>query len=109
MAEVQTDVVNINLTPEKEVRILSGKVPGMAARKRFDLDQLDRSPSRVQVVIPVPVVTSSFILGMFSQSVERLGVEGFFDKYHFEASPGVLENIEVNARFSATEGTALSM
>ena len=98
----------IDLSPEKEVRILSGKIPGMRARELYGLDQLDSTSGRVVVKIGVPVVTSSFILGMFSDSVRRLGVDGFFAKYDFEASEAVIDNIRVNARYSAEDATALT-
>lgn len=89
-------------------RMLSGKEVGMSAREKYHLDELDNAEGIVNVTIDVPVVTSSFILGMFSQSVQKLGVGNFFKKYHFKTSEDTMKNIEINVRYSATNDTALS-
>lgn len=108
MDEKRQDVAIVDLKQPEGVRLLAGKMAGLQARQRFGIDDLDRADRAVVVKIPVPVVTSSFILGMFSQSVRELGVDGFFRKYQFEANSSVLENIRVNARYSATESSALT-
>ena len=99
--------VLVDLTPEKPTRILSGKDVGERARIKFKLDDLDNAQNIVEVNIPVPVVTSSFILGMFSKSVKALGYDNFFKKYHFVASDAVLENLEINAKYSLQEGSVI--
>lgn len=98
----------IDLTPEKPTTVLSGKEPGVAARLRFDLDRIDQEPGTVLVIIPTPIVTSSFILGMFSKSMIALTYDGFFAKYQFYATESVIQNIRDNARFSVASGTALT-
>jgi hypothetical protein len=107
--KVGTSQKMITVEPEAGIRILSGKIPGMQARGRFDLDALDAGDSEVWIKITAPVVTSSFILGMFSKSVRKLGFDGFFKKYHFDATADVLENIRANALVSTNDETALSM
>ena len=87
--------------------ILSGKEVGMYTRKEHSLDNLDDVDGIVEVRILAEMVSSSFILGMFSQSVRKLGKEGFFKKYNFDAPDDIMENIRVNVEYSATEGTAL--
>ncbi len=98
----------IKLSVPEGKRMLSGKEVGVNARAEHNLDNLDKVEGYVQIDIPVPVVTSSFILGMFSKSVQTLGLEKFFDKYRFNARDEIIRNIEVNAKYSITEGTALN-
>lgn len=101
-------IKEISLSLPKGQRILSGKEVGIKIRNEHELDKLDDESGFIQVKIDVPVLTSSFILGMFSRSVMKLGVDKFFEKYHFEGRDDIIKNIEVNARYSATEGTALN-
>lgn len=107
MVSAKGNDLEIVLEPEGGVRVLSGKMPGRLARAKYLLDEIDASDRRVVVRVKVPVLTSSFILGMFSQSVRKLGVEKFREKYYFEANKGIMDNIDVNIRFSADDRTAL--
>lgn len=102
---MESTVVTLNVPSGA---VLSGKIIGLNARASYKLDELDTAPGKVTVKIPARLVTSSFVLGMFSQSVTKLGLDGFFEKYQFDANPSVLEAIDLNARFSSLEGTALS-
>lgn len=105
MSEIQ-----IELAPaDANQRILSGKVPGQEQRELLGLDKIDVSEDTVVVRIPVKVVTSSFCLGMFGHSVLKLGLDGFLRKYHFEASPTVIETIRENAEYVAFGKTALDV
>ncbi len=99
-------VIELKLPEGK--RLLSGKEVGVHARQEFGLDLYDDQVGYVEVKILAPVVTSSFILGMFSKSVKKLGLDQFFEKYRFDAKDEIIKNIEQNARYSLTEGTALS-
>lgn len=101
-------IKSIDLTVPTGKRILSGKEVGINLRDQYKLDDLDNQNGFVEVNISVPVVTSSFILGMFSKSMKKLGIENFFEKYHFNARDDIIRNIEVNAKYSNTEGTALN-
>jgi hypothetical protein len=102
-------VHKVHLSLPGGTRVLSGKEVGIHAREQHSLDKWDSAAGIVDVVVDVPVITSSFFLGMFSQSVKKLGgVDNFFKKYHFHAKESVIKNIEANARYSATDATALS-
>lgn len=80
------------VTDHGAIRNLSGKERGESARCHFRLDELDVSDEVVVVCAPDYLVniSSSYFLGMFSPSIERLGgEEGFLRKYQFEAQPHV--------------------
>jgi hypothetical protein len=85
------------LTGAGKVRNLSGHDKGSAARKRFDLDALDRLKEPVSVVVPEDVyaISSSFVQGMFASSLTTLGsLAAFFDHYQFRASGSIIRQIE---------------
>ena len=85
-----------DVTGNGEVRNLSGKDRGLSARLHYKLDALDDSPDPVIVKIPdyLVAISSSFFLGLFSNSVEKLGGrERFLQKYRFEADGWVLDQV----------------
>jgi hypothetical protein len=69
----------------ENAEIFSGRQRGLDVRKDAGLDSLDRNSDPVIVHIPEDVfsVNSSFFLGMFTPSIERLGGEAFKRKYRF--------------------------
>jgi hypothetical protein len=77
-------------------RNLSGKGRGESARAHFRLDEIDRGDDRVTVKFPQEIyaISSSFFLGMFSPSIERLGVEAFQRKYRFIADDVLQQQIQ---------------
>lgn len=66
-------------------RVYAGRERGEKVRQSADLDSADRAEEIVEVQIPSEIfaVTSSFFLGMFTDSIERLGETGFREKYRF--------------------------
>ena len=72
-------------TKSGKVRNLSGKDRGLAAREEFGMDDLDQSDDQVVIRIPdyVYAISTSFFCGMFSQSYNVLGPDGFRRKYVF--------------------------
>ncbi len=96
------------------VRNLAGKPRGEDARRQFKLDELDVLPGEVRVSVPdyVYAISSSFFLGLFSQSVVRLGsAEAFLNHYRFSADESVMQQIRhgldrcLIGRLSATEAS----
>jgi len=83
---------------DRDVHNLAGRERGSSVRRHFDLDRLDQSQDRVQVVVPndLYAISPSFFLGMFSQSINRLGRDGFLRKYTFKAEPWLLRQIARN-------------
>ncbi len=79
-----------------EVFNLSGMERGRAFRQLVRLDELDMTDEEVTVKIPPSIyaVTDSYVLGLFSPSVKRLGsLDAFRRKYRFEASPDQMKQI----------------
>lgn len=66
-------------------RIFSGRARGEQVRLAAKLPELDISTDRVEIHVPEDVfsVTSSFFLGMFRDSINTLGEEGFRKKFSF--------------------------
>ena len=85
-----------DLTKDGAIRNLSGKEKGIAAREHFNLDELDDINQLIVVNIPetLDAISSSFFLGMFSQSVVKLGSkEEFINKFKFNGSATLLRQI----------------
>jgi len=84
----------ITLTDDGRVRNLTGHERGLAARDMFKLSKLDDGSEVVEVHVPddVDAITVSFFQGMFAESVKKAG-QNFLEKYHFHASPSVMEQV----------------
>lgn len=69
--------------------VFAGHMNGVFARQRSDFEEYDNNPD-VQVAIRVPrntmTFTTSFFVGLFGPSVERLGAQGFREKYQFQGA-----------------------
>lgn len=79
-------VIELRKYSDPGVGVLAGRERGEAVRKEERLDALDRDESAVvDVVIPDEVfsVNSSFTLGMFTESIRKLGPDRFRAKYRF--------------------------
>ena len=61
--------------------------------KKFNLDELDKNAESIDVIIPDYIVTftPSFFLGLFSKSLDTLGEDGFFRKYHFKSTREIIQ------------------
>lgn len=70
----------------KDIITLSGRPKGQKGRKEFDLDTLDNKSEIIIIKVPEEYksISTSFILGMFGQSMKILGETSFFEKYKFE-------------------------
>lgn len=84
VTKVRIDLTEARTAPES--RVYSGRDRGEAARRKFGLARLDASDEAVTVVIPPDTysMNMSFFLGMFGDSIRKLGREGFLQKYEFE-------------------------
>ncbi len=88
------------LTGGGKIHNLSGHNRGLAARNLFRLDTYDASPSEdeVEVLIPNHIysVSPSFVQGLFSRSVQKLGNSRtrFYSRYNIVASDLVKRQIE---------------
>lgn len=81
-------------------RVFSGRDRGEAARRKFALAKHDSSDDVVTVVIPGDTysMNMSFFLGMFGDSVRKLGRARFYEKYKFECKdvhwPSIREGVD---------------
>ena len=86
-----------DLTGNGKVHTLSGHSKGLAARKKFDLDELDRENAIVDVVVTDHLfsLSPSFVQGLFTASVRFFGNsrERFFAHYNFHASDLAMRQI----------------
>lgn len=89
--------VDFKVLTKNEVSSLIGHDRGLAARKLFQLDALDRSAEPVEVTAPpsLEALTPSFVQGLFASSVHRLGEDGFFKHYRFNMDRGLVEDVRV--------------
>lgn len=89
------------LTEDGRVHNLTGRDLGRRARDSFSVEALDAGDDPVEVLVPehVYLITPSFFIGMFAQSVAGRGsVEAFFEKYKFQSAPQVLRQIHDAAK-----------
>lgn len=87
------------LTGGGKVHNLSGHTRGLAARDLFKLDDLDSGASDpVLVVVPDHIysVSPSFIQGLFSASVRKLGNDKcrFYNHYRIVGTDLIMRQIE---------------
>jgi hypothetical protein len=90
--------IDINeLTGNGKIHTLSGHPKGLAARRKFGLDGLDKEGAIVDVVVPDHLygLSPSFVQGLFTASVRFFGNsrERFFQHYRFQASDLVMRQI----------------
>jgi hypothetical protein len=93
--------LNFERLTKNEVSSLIGHDRGLAARKLFQLDVLDREASSVEVAAPssLEALTPSFVQGLFAASVHALGEDGFFKHYRFDRlDRGLLEDVKVGVQ-----------
>lgn len=71
---------------------LSGRDYAREARKKENLDTLDKNNTQIEIIIPNNLIgiNISFFLGMFSKSIKKLGEAKFREKYSFVYSKETL-------------------
>lgn len=83
--------------------VFTGRPRGESLRVKFDVEELDRGNTKVEVRIPASTysISSSFILGLFGKSVVHAGSkEKFYEKFHFNSTPlfqGVIDSCVTRA------------
>ena len=89
--------------------VISGRPKGEMLREKLHLDVEDEQPNIVEIIIPSHVISlnSSFFLGLFAPSVQKLGMEKFDAKYRFRAIPEIHEDIEEGKREALEESNPL--
>ena len=103
-------MIDLNeFTKGGQVRNLSGKDRGLAARERFDLDRYDESREQVTVKVPhnVYAISTSFFCGMFGESYVKLGSRGLREVYRFEMPDVLRPQVEQGIERCAFQFTPL--
>lgn len=78
-------LVDLGQWQSRDVRVFAGRERGSEVRQAANLEELDQSDEEVEVRIPdnTFAVNSSFFLGMFGDSIRRLGEAVFRTHYRF--------------------------
>jgi hypothetical protein len=89
--------------------VISGRPKGEFLREKLQLDLEDERHEPVEVIIPEHIISlnSSFFLGLFAPSVQKLGIEKFDAKYKFQAIAEIHEDIEEGKREALEESNPL--
>jgi len=88
------------------IYVLSGKDRGLDVRNALNLDELERIEDSILVEVPADLhrMTPSFILGLFSKTLESLSsadrtkeevILSFFDKYRFITAGAPADRIKI--------------
>jgi len=95
---ITIDLAEVRTSPQS--RVFSGRDRGEAARRKYGLAKRDSSDEIVTVIIPPDTysMNMSFFLGMFGDSVRKLGKDRFYEKYRFECKdvhwPSIREGVD---------------
>lgn len=78
------------------LKVLAGRENGKRMRISLGINEEDLKGDPVQVIVAKDMfsLTSSYFLGLFGNSVRKLGEEGFRKKYVFECADTIRKNIE---------------
>jgi hypothetical protein len=81
--------LDLGLVRAAGTRTFTGQPRGKKARADLRVNKLESEDVEVEVLVPADTysVSPSFILGMFSPSIEALGREEFLKKYDFSSWP----------------------
>jgi hypothetical protein len=85
----------------RDAIVLSGRPKGEQLRANLNLDRIDRNPSeRCQIIVPERIVSlnSSFFSGLFGPSIRVLGEPQFRQKFSFQCSQPVRDDVEDGIR-----------
>jgi len=89
-----------------------GRPNGEMARRKLDIDNLDRGAETVDVRVPddTYAINSSYFLGLFGPSVVHFGSEeAFLKHYIFHARPGLMERIHAHVERALREQGILKL
>ena len=78
-------------------KVLAGRTNGENIRKKINLEKIESENEKIEIIIPNDVFSfnSSYFLGMFGESVKKLGKEKFEEKYQFNTNN---ESIKMNIK-----------
>lgn len=75
---------------------ISGRDKGIAAREKLDLKTKDADDSEYRIIVPEYIISLhiSFLLGLFGDSIRKLGKEDFLKKYQYQDYEKYKTNID---------------
>lgn len=86
------------LTGDGKVHNLSGRERGLAARRMYHLDEIEKSDEPVDVIVPEYIysLTPSFFQGFFGETVRARGYDAasFKRRFRFKAPDIVLQQLD---------------
>ena len=89
-------IVNLGETlPEEFTIAIYGKKEGKKQRRIWKLDKVEKKYDNIEINIDpkYEFMSVSFIQGMFSKSIEKMGKEEFYNKYSFVCDEHIKETI----------------
>ena len=94
----------------ENIGIFSGRKRGESVRKAASIPNKDESDNQYIIVFPDDVyhVASSFFLGMFGDSIRKLGRESFKGKYEFTGPKALKRVVESGIDEALKEESPLS-
>lgn len=78
-------------------KVISGRKYGKELREKLKINEIDNSTEDIKIIIPKDIFSfnSSCFLGMFGESVRKLGSkEKFLEKFIFDCSEIIKINID---------------
>lgn len=98
-------VIDLNNMISKKIKVLSGRKQGENARTILGIESKDKDELSYNIIIPSEIRTlnPSYFLGLFSLSIDYLGLEKFKEKYNF-TSDTETGDLRENIRKDIEEG-----
>lgn len=101
--------INLSQFRSANSKILSGRDEGFAAREKLKLTEMEKAFEEIIVHVPKDTwsFNSSFFLGLFTESIRTHGEVYFKNKYKFECSDTIREDVEDGVKQALKNKTAL--
>jgi hypothetical protein len=97
MTNTNETVIDLGTYRSEGSKVFSGRGRGKVVRDAARLDDCDKSPGKIRVIIPPDTysVNTSFFLGLFGKSIRHFGNrETFLQKYSFDCQPEIMQDID---------------
>ena len=92
----------------KDIKVLRDRPKGKQVREQTKLDAKDIDSEKYEIVFDDDFISinSSFFLGMFEESIQKLGEEKFREKYSFKCKEALKDKIEACIITALVAGTS---
>ncbi|MCI8485985.1 MAG: hypothetical protein HFJ20_02595 [Clostridia bacterium] len=93
----------------QNAKVISGRDKGKTLREKIKIEDKDKDNETYNIIIPEEVYSfnSSCFLGMFGESIKKLGEEKFREKYKFNCTDLINMNIEDGIRDALNDANTL--